>query len=619
VLRVIAIGLVYLLSASWSVAGEAPSAQAAVRRALPLLQRSAATFVAQRACVSCHHNSLAILTLRAAQQHGVIVDAKTLDAVETKTFRQLRGATALDDAVQGLVVSDPTPNESLLLMAAHEAGVAPDLTTAVMARRMARRQHDSHWTTSDFRPPHSSSDFTATATAIRAIRAYVPPELASERDAAIARARDWLIATRGASIEDAAFRVMGLTWADASAAEFAPAVRDLQSRQQPDGGWAQLPGYPSDAYSTGESLYALREAGVSVDDAAWRKGIRFLLSTQAADGTWRVRTRMVSPAKVSPPYFSTGFPYAKDSFLSYAGSSWAVMALLSSLPDGPAEAGHYGETAEGPAKGGRNGETAEGSPEAGHDGETSSAAWARTALFGTASELAALLDAGLDPNSRTAKGTSLLMMAAADADKVRLLLARGANASQRAESGVDALTVASSYRGTAASMRLLVDAGAKPQPPDDVRVRRKPLVFAAMTGDMDVMRLLLSRGAQPDAEALSEAITFDHPESAQALIDAGADANITEGSGINLLHWAAMTNRPAMIPILAKAGVPVDAIDDAGYTPLMYAATVDVGGTETLKALLTAGANRSIRNARGRTPIQQARFYRHAAIVDALN
>jgi len=143
-------------------------------------------------------------------------------------------------------------------------------------------------------------------------------------------------------------------------------------------------------------------------------------------------------------------------------------------------------------------------------------------------------------------------------------------------------------------------------------------VFASMTGDPDVVRLLLSRGAQPDAEALSEAVTFDHPDIVKALIDAGADANVTESSGINLLHWAAITNRPAMIPLLAKAGVPIDAIDDAGYTPLMYAATVDVGETETLKALLAAGASRSVRNARGRTPIQQARFYHHTTIVDAL-
>jgi ankyrin repeat protein len=239
-------------------------------------------------------------------------------------------------------------------------------------------------------------------------------------------------------------------------------------------------------------------------------------------------------------------------------------------------------------------------------------------LFGTSADLAALLDAGLDPNSKTARGTTLLMMAATDADKVRLLLARGATASQRAESGVDALTVASSYRGTSASIQRLLDAGVPPEPPDGVRVRRKPLVFAAMNGDSDLLRLLLSRGARADAEALSEAVTFDHPDVVTALIDAGADASITESSGINLLHWAAITNRPSVISILARAGVPVDAIDDAGFTPLMYAATVDVGGTDAAKALLAAGAKRSVRNAQGRTPLDQARFYGHARLVEAL-
>jgi hypothetical protein len=111
VIRVIAIGLVYLFGVAWSATGEVPTAQVAVRRALPLLQRSAATFVAQRSCVSCHHNSLAILTLRAAQRRGFTIDARTLDAVETKTFRQLRGDTALEDAVRCVEIE--TPNSQL--------------------------------------------------------------------------------------------------------------------------------------------------------------------------------------------------------------------------------------------------------------------------------------------------------------------------------------------------------------------------------------------------------------------------------------------------------------------------------------------------------------------------
>ena len=591
--------MVLLLTGFFVAVAQAASAQTvpevrtAVMRALPILQRSAANFVSRRACVSCHHNSLAVITLRMAQQRGFGVDAKVLDAIESRTFRELRNANAFDDAVQVANLSDPTPNDSYLLMAARAAGVRADLTTGVYARRIARWQReDGHWITSDFRPPHSSSVFTATATAIRAVQTYLPQESSAERDVVFRRAREWLINARPQSTEDAAFRLMGLAWAGASPEESRAAGRNLIERQQSDGGWPQLPRYDSDAYSTGEALYALREAGVPVGDRPWQKGLKFLVSAQARDGTWRVRTRMISPAEVSPEYFTTGFPYGKDEFLSYAGSCWAVMALMSILPESPP-----------------------GPPDA-QAASGSEVPWARVALFGAASDLKTALDAGLDPNSKTERGTTPLMMAAPDAEKVRLLVARGADVKSRGAAGTDALTIAAAHYGTTTSLRALLEAGAEAQSSEPRR--HSPLQYAAMSGDIESVRLLLARGAEASAEAVSESVTFGHPGVLQALVDAGADVTLTERSGINLLHWATITNRAAVIPVLVKAGVPLDAIDDFGYTPLMYAATLDEGDIETLKALLAAGADRSIRNDQGRTAFEQARRHKHMAIADAL-
>src|SRR5215510_11442025 len=200
----------------------------AIHRALPVLQHSAAEFVAKRACVSCHHNILTILTLDLARNRGFEIETKVLESVKDKTFRELRSANALDDAIQAATLNDPTPNDSYLLMAAHDAGMPPDLATAVYARRLVRWQRDGHWITSDFRPPHSSSFFMATATAIRAIRFYLPQELRAESDASIRSARSWLVENTPASTEDAAFRLMGLVWSDASKAEINAAARDLR-------------------------------------------------------------------------------------------------------------------------------------------------------------------------------------------------------------------------------------------------------------------------------------------------------------------------------------------------------------------------------------------------------
>ena len=579
--------------------GQSPSdVKAAVHRALPILQKSAAIFVTERACVSCHHNALAILTFHLAQRRGFKIDSSTLDLVEEKTFRQLRGPNALDDAIQAANLSDPTPNDSYLLMAAEAAGLdSRSATLNVHARRIARWQRDGHWITSDFRPPHSSSTFTATATAIRAIRFYMPQELAAERDLAIRNARQWLYETRPESTEDAAFRLMGLAWAGASADQTRGAVVDLLALQKSNGGWAQLQDYDPDAYSTGEALYALHEAGLPIADRAWQKGARFLISTQAKDGTWRVRTRMLSPAEVSPTYFSTGFPYKKDEFLSYAGTTWAVMALLSSLPEIAADPSVHTQV----------------SPVA-----DLPVPWARTALLGTAQELAALLAAGLDANSRTPNGTTLLMMAATDDEKVRLLISKGADVKARATSGVDAVTIASTYYGSAPSLRSLLSAGAAADAPEDVHVRRSPLVYSAMAGDLEAVKALLSGGAHATAEALAEAVTFGHPDVVRLLITNGADAGITERSGINLLHWAAITNRSQVIPVLAAAGVPLDAVDEFGFTPLLYAATLDEGDTETLNALLRAGADKRVRNPDGRTPLDQARRLKHSKLATAL-
>src|SRR5215472_5965698 len=309
------------LLAQSATAQPAVSTRAAVDRALPALERSAKTFVAERSCVSCHHNILPILTLRLAASRGFNVDATILSAIERKTFRELTNAKAFDDAVQLPDVGDPALNGSWLLTAASEAGLAPNLTTAVIARRIATWQRDGHWTTSDFRPPHSSSWFTATAIAVRAIRTFLPGEVRAMRDETLGNARRWLTATRPASTEDATFRLLGLVWADASAADVRAAANDLRRLQRAGGGWAQLPSYLPDAYSTGEALYALREADAA-GDLAWRRGIMFLRTSQRSDGTWHV----------SPPYFTTGFPYEQDEYISYAASCWATMALLSDLP-----------------------------------------------------------------------------------------------------------------------------------------------------------------------------------------------------------------------------------------------------------------------------------------------
>ena len=70
--------------------------------------------------------------------------------------------------------------------------------------------------------------------------------------------------------------------------------------------------------------FALSIAGrVGQDDPTYRKGIAYLMRTQAPDGSWHVKTRAIW----LQPYFESGFPYGRDQFISTAGTAWASMAL----------------------------------------------------------------------------------------------------------------------------------------------------------------------------------------------------------------------------------------------------------------------------------------------------
>ena len=90
-----------------------------------------------------------------------------------------------------------------------------------------------------------------------------------------------------------------------------------------------MPGAYSDAYATGQALYALQSAGkVNSADPAVKKGLGFLMRTQDDDGSWFVSKRAI-PAN---NYFVSTFPHGEAQYASFNGTCWAVMALIESLP-----------------------------------------------------------------------------------------------------------------------------------------------------------------------------------------------------------------------------------------------------------------------------------------------
>jgi hypothetical protein len=174
------------------------------------------------------------------------------------------------------------------------------------------------------RPPLTSDDFLTTAMTIYALTVYSPVIEKADTESRLARAAAWLASSQAMTTQERAFQLLGLGWAKGDTAAIDRATRSLVDTQRSDGGWAQLPTMGSDAYATGQALYALSVAGnVQADNSVYQRGVKYLLRTQAPDGSWHIKSRSL-PIQ---PYFESGFPYGHDQWISAAGTSWASMAL----------------------------------------------------------------------------------------------------------------------------------------------------------------------------------------------------------------------------------------------------------------------------------------------------
>jgi hypothetical protein len=92
------------------------------------------------ACFSCHDHALPVLAWQTARQHGVPVDEFIASQVTAKGLLNAPNLASIDDAVQDPGIIDPAPSDGWALVAAHAAGVQPNLCTAAYARRIATWQ-----------------------------------------------------------------------------------------------------------------------------------------------------------------------------------------------------------------------------------------------------------------------------------------------------------------------------------------------------------------------------------------------------------------------------------------------------------------------------------------------
>ncbi|MBA4065563.1 MAG: hypothetical protein C0501_17985 [Isosphaera sp.] len=316
------------------VPDSAENVRKAVTRSLPVLWAGVDGHTASRGCSTCHNHAVPAVAFATARGRGFDVPEKDFDDLVAFIAGDLEGHRERFLRGQGPgpfpKAGGETDNTGYALFALDVAGYKPDKTTAATVQyTLGRDKARGFWATLAGRAPSEASSFTTTALCVGGVKRFGQDEHKEAVAARTESAREWLLKTRPGDTEDRVFRLIGLKAAGAEAKDVAAAAKDLADTQRGDGGWAQLDALPSDAYATGSALYALHTAGgVPADDPAYRRGLVFLLGTQADDGSWHVKTR----SRPFQTYFESGFPYGRDQFISCAATGWATAALALACP-----------------------------------------------------------------------------------------------------------------------------------------------------------------------------------------------------------------------------------------------------------------------------------------------
>ena len=185
---------------------------------------------------------------------------------------------------------------------------------------------------------------------------------------------------------------------------------------------------------------------------------------------------------------------------------------------------------------------------------------------------------------------------------------------------------AAAAKGDAAEIARLIAAGEKADAVDGNR--RTPLHVAAHLGHQAAAQALIRGGANPNALDAQQydivtiaAVNNDVPMLKLALSGGCNPKNITSPYQGTALIAAAHLGHAEVVRVLIAAGAPLDHVNNLGWTALIESIVLGNGGrnhTDTLDALVKAGANVNLADRSGTTPLGLAKGRGYSEMVRIL-
>lgn len=204
-----------------------------------------------------------------------------------------------------------------------------------------------------------------------------------------------------------------------------------------------------------------------------------------------------------------------------------------------------------------------------------------------------------------------------DLELVSTLVDNGLNADSSDDYGSTALMVAGLWNRYHITEYLLAR-GAQVNSKDKL-FHATALYFAALAGNVEIVRLLLQWGALPDARtrvggtALMVASRGNHLEAAEVLLSFGATISLRDKRGFSALLEASRENCSEVLGLLLNQGADPNAGDTEDRTPLFWASVN--GNLASVRLLLDSGARPNVSDKNGKTPLICAYVKRHVKVA----
>jgi len=280
-------------SAETAAASANPGARKGAQRGLGFVAREAAHWQAEHPCYGCHVQAVTLEALSIGKHNQYDVAPADMESV-------IRGLTVIagGSRAQGGLWQDTGKEFGGAAFARYDALAGPELTAdllQVAGELTGFQDAEGSLRTGDRRFPVETGPMQATTQAMQTWRQAFERSADDRWLAPLRKAEGWLQEQARrlpgdpeATIVDLNYAAIGLSSAGAQASEgtVGALAGRLRSLAREDGGFAFKKDGVSNAFATGQTLYALRMLGVGDDDPVIARGTGWLLEHQAEDGGW---------------------------------------------------------------------------------------------------------------------------------------------------------------------------------------------------------------------------------------------------------------------------------------------------------------------------------------------